>query len=75
MAQQWIVQRPSIYGFPAEVDTSVTITEVTEDRVRGTVVWCNENGVSNFDVKRQPNNRFYRGSGSGKISYQFVASE
>lgn len=70
----WIVQRCGNKTRPAKTVESITVTEVTEDRVRGTEVWCNEKGVSKFDVKRQPNNRFYRGSGSGKIAYQLVAA-
>ena len=59
------------YNNVVAVDTSITITEVTETRVKGTAQWPNGKGVSEFNVKRQPGNKFFKGSGSGKITYHF----
>lgn len=50
-------------------EEAIIITEVTDTRVIGIQQWDNERGESKFDVKRQPNNRFFKGSGSGKITY------
>lgn len=59
------------YNNIVAVDTSITITEVTETRVKGIAQWPNGKGASKFDVKRQPGNKFFRGSSSGKTSYHF----
>ena len=52
----------------------MTITELTDTRVKGTVQWDNEKGISDFDVKRLSDNKFSKGSGSGKTTYHFKLS-
>ena len=47
---------------------NITITEVTETRVKG----VKADKSANFDVKRYPENRFFLGSGSGKSKYFFT---
>ena len=58
-----------VYGSEVRADESFSDIEVKDGRVTGTMRWDNEKGSSRFDVKLQPNNRFFKGSGSGKISY------
>ena len=52
--------------------TDVIVTEVTETRVKG--YWRDfvPDPSANFDVKRQPKDRFFLGSGSGKRRYSFT---
>lgn len=50
----------------------ITITEVTETRVKGVKEWLKPDKSANFDVKRYPENRFFLGSGSGKSKYFFT---
>ena len=47
---------------------NITITEVTETRVKG----VKADKTTSFDVKRYPENRFFLGSGSGKSKYFFT---
>ena len=46
----------------------ITITEVTETRVKG----VKADKSTSFDVKRYPENRFFLGSGSSKSKYFFT---
>jgi len=71
---KWMVYKPGYFEKYQEA-TEISLLEVTEHRVRGRCIWDNGQGVSNFDVKRQKNNRFFRGSGSGKIQYSFKILE
>jgi len=56
------------------LNTMVTISQVTAERVIGTLTnrspWVAETSRP-FNVKRQPNNGFHLGSGSGKKRYMF----
>jgi hypothetical protein len=58
-----------IYGSKPRRETSFSNIEVKDGRVTGIMQWDNEKGSSPFDVKLQPDNRFFKGSGSGKIAY------
>lgn len=62
------------FGNELRVDDDVDIHSVTETRVVGTINYKYGKPV-NFNVKRQPNNCFHQGSGSGKITYYLVPSK
>jgi len=51
---------------------NITITEVTETRVKGVKEWLMPHKSANFDVKRQPENRFFLGSSSAKSIYFLI---
>lgn len=72
---KYIAERTA-YGSVVQSKDSCVVTEVTADRVRGyeTSWWTahgRKTGQKPFDVKRHDGNRFFKGSGSGKISYTF----
>ena len=66
------VYRKGYYCSPLVVAKEITITEVTETRVKGILMWPETHVGINFDVKRHPGNKFEQGSGSGKRRYGFT---
>lgn len=65
----YIVQRINFRGAQPTTVESFSNVQVKDGRVTGIEQWCNEKGSSKFNVKLQSGNRFFKGSGSGKITY------